>query len=139
MMARGEPLIRQWMLLKTLQAHRFGICVDELVKRLEYSKRQVQRDLKVLQQVGFPVSYEARDYGKRFWKLSPQFLESNELILSVTEMLSLFLSQQMLAPLVGTQLGEGLGTLLDKVKAFLPNKALRYFSNLDQTIFVKNL
>ena len=63
-MARGEPLIRQWNLLKALQAHRFGIGTDELAARLECTKRTVQRDLNVLQQSGFPISYEARDFGK---------------------------------------------------------------------------
>ena len=138
-MARGEPLIRQWNLLKTLQAHRFGICADDLAERLEYSKRQVQRDLKVLQQVGFPISFEERDFGKRFWKLSPHFLESKDFMLSVTEILSLYLSQQLLSPLAGTHLASGLATLLDKVKTFLPAKALRHFTDLVDTLIIKNL
>ena len=75
-MSRGEPLIRQWNLLKAMQAYHYGLCADDLALRLECSKRQVQRDLKVLQEVGFPVSYEERDYGKRFWKLSSHFIES---------------------------------------------------------------
>jgi predicted DNA-binding transcriptional regulator YafY len=137
-MARGEPLIRQWNLLKTLQAHRFGVGTDELAKRLEYSKRQIQRDLNLLQQVGFPISFEERDFGKRFWKLSPQFIESKELILSVTELLSLYLSQQLLTPLAGTQFGSGLATALDKIKALIPKKALGYFGDLDHTLLVKN-
>nr|MBC8875064.1 HTH domain-containing protein [Planctomycetota bacterium] len=44
-MARGEPLFRQWQLLKTLQANRFGLSADDLAGRLGYSKRTVQRDL----------------------------------------------------------------------------------------------
>ena len=107
-MARGEPLIRQWNLLKALQARRFGGGVDELADRLECTKRTVQRDLNVLQQAGFPISYEQRDFGKRFWKLAPHFIEREELMLSVTEMLSLFLSRQILSPLSGTQFGDGL-------------------------------
>jgi len=46
-----------------------------VAERLRRSKWQVQRDLKVLRQVGFPVEHEDRDFGKRFWKLSPRFLE----------------------------------------------------------------
>ena len=137
-MARGEPLIRQWNLLKTLQARRFGICADELAERLGYSKRQIQRDLKVLQQIGFPISYEDRDYGKRFWTLLPQFIENREFIFSVTELLSLYLSQKLLAPLAGTELGSGLATLMDKVKAYLPDKALGFFSQLDNLLLVKS-
>ena len=59
-MARGEPLIRQWNLLKALQAHRFGIDAGELAERLECSKRQVQRDLGVLRKVGLPPLMNSR-------------------------------------------------------------------------------
>ena len=138
-MARGEPLIRQWNLLRVLQAHRFGVGVDELTQRMECSKRQVQRDLQVLQTVGFPISFEERDFDKRYWKLAPHFLESGQLSLSVTEMLSLFLSQQLLVPLAGTQMGSGLATALEKIKAMLPRKALGYFQGLDGTLLVKSV
>lgn len=138
-MARGDSLIRQWNLLKALQAHRFGIGTEELAVRMECSKRQVQRDLNVLQQVGFPISFEERDFGKRFWKLSPSFIEREELMLSVTEMLSLFLARQVLAPLSGTQFGDGLATALEKIKAILPRRTLDYFADVSETLLVKNM
>lgn len=137
-MSRGEPLIRQWNLLKAMQAYHYGLCADELAKRLECSKRQVQRDLRVLQDVGFPVSYEEREYGKRFWKLGDHFIESDKLIFSVTELLSIYLGQKLLAPLAGTEFGEGLNSLLEKIKATLSSRALRHFSHLDETLLVKN-
>ena len=136
-MARGEPLFRQWRLLKTLQAHRFGISADELAGRLECSKRQVQRDLKVLQDVGFPIHFEQRDFGKRFWTLAHGFIESEKLALSMTEMLSLYLGEQLLAPLAGTQFGDGLATALQKIKGLLPKKALGHFADLEGAILVK--
>jgi len=40
-MARGEPPIRQWNLLKALQANYFGLSADELAERLECTKRTV--------------------------------------------------------------------------------------------------
>jgi len=138
-MARGEPLIRQWNLLKAIQNHRFGISTDDLAERLECSKRQVQRDVNLLQQVGFPLSFEQRDFGKRFWKLSPHFIEHEALVLSVTELLSLFLSQKLFAPLQGTQLGDGLETAVEKIKAQLPGKTLSYFSRMRDTVLVKNV
>jgi len=138
-MARGEPLIRQWNLLKTIQNHRYGISTEELSERLECSKRQVQRDLNLLQHVGFPLSFEQRDFGKRFWKLAPRFIEQEGLVLSVTELLSLFLSQKLFAPLQGTQLGDGLETAIDKIKAQLPGKTLSFFSHMRDSVLVKNV
>lgn len=138
-MARGEPLFRQWQLIKTLQAHHFGIGTEELAERMECTKRTVQRDLNVLQTCGFPISFEERDFGKRFWKLASGFVESEHLSLSVTEMVSLFLGQQLLAPLAGTQFGDGLATALQKIRALLPRKALDHFGDLGRTILVKNV
>jgi len=138
-MARGEPLFRQWQLLKTLQANRFGLSGDDLAGRLGYSRRTVQRDLGVLQQVGFPISFEQRDFGKRFWKLTPQFIESEKLQLTVVEMLSLFLSQQLLSPLAGTPFGDGLASALQKIKAILPTRVLDYFVDLEDAFLIKSL
>jgi len=138
-MARGEPLFRQWQLLKTLQANRFGLAIEDLAERLEYSKRTVQRDLGSLQQVGFPISFEQRDFGKRFWKLAPHYIESEKLQLTVVEMISLFLSQQLLAPLAGTPFGDGLANALHKIKAVLPASVLVYFSDLEDTFLIKCL
>jgi len=137
-MARGEPLFRQWDLLKTLQAHRFGISTGELAERLECNKRTEQRDLNVLQ-VMFPIQFEQRDFGKKFWKLTSHFIESEKLQLTMMETLSLHLSQQLLAPLAGTPFGEGLATSLQKIKAILPAEALGYFADLDETFLIKSL
>ncbi|MAX26624.1 MAG: hypothetical protein CMJ19_19190 [Phycisphaeraceae bacterium] len=137
-MARGDNLLRQWELIKALQAHRFGVSTEELCSRLECNKRTVQRDLGFLQDI-FPISYEQRDRGKRYWKLAHNVIESEQLQLTMTEMLSLFLSQQILLPLAGTQFGDGLQTAIQKIRAILPTRALTYFEGLDGAFFIKNL
>ncbi len=131
-------MFRQWELIKVLQAHRFGVSTGELAVRLECNRRTVQRDLGVLQDI-FPISYEQRDRGKRFWKLAYNTVESEKLQLTMTEMLSLFLSQQLLLPLAGTQFGDGLQTALQKIRSLLPTRALTYFDGLDESFFIKNL
>jgi predicted DNA-binding transcriptional regulator YafY len=138
-MARGEPLVRQWNLLKALQAHRAGVATDDLAARLGCSRRQVQRDLGVLKSVGFPIERQERDFGKRFWRLAPQFVESEGLVLSLTETVSLYLARQMLAPLAGTPFGDGLVSAFDKIKAILPHEALLHFGDLDETLLVKSM
>ena len=45
----------------------------------------------------------------------------------------------MLARLAGTEFGEGLNSLLEKIKATLSPRALRHFLELDETLLVKNL
>jgi predicted DNA-binding transcriptional regulator YafY len=138
-MARGEPLFRQWNLLRAIQSNHFGLTATELARRVECTKRTVQRDLKVLQDVGFPVFFEDREFGRRFWRLSGKPLEGDQFMLSVTEMISLFLSQQLLAPLAGTQFGDGLAGAIEKVKALLPGKALAFFGDLRDRLMVKSV
>ena len=137
-MARGDSLFRQWELIKALQAHRFGISTEDLAARLECNKRTVQRDINVLQDI-FPISREERDHGKRYWTLAHNTVESEQLQLTMTEMLSLFLSQQLLLPLAGTQFGDGLQTAIQKIRALLPARALTYFEGLDESFFIKSL
>lgn len=137
-MARGEPLFRQWDLLKTLQANRFGLTADELAHRLGCTRRTVRRDLNVLASA-FDLRTETRERGRKYWTLPPHFLESEKLQLTMTEMLCLYLSQQLLAPLAGTPFGDGLATALDKIKALLPTRALEHFSNLDEAFLIKSL
>lgn len=137
-MARGDNLFRQWELIKVLQARRFGVSTEDLCARLGCNKRTVQRDLGVLQDI-FPISYEQRDRGKRFWNLDNNTIESEQLQLTMTEMLSLFLSQQLLLPLAGTQFGDGLQTTIQKIRTMLPAKALTHFEGLDKAFVIKHM
>ena len=136
-MAISSQLSRQWQLMRILENFRFGISVDELAQKVECSRRTVERDLDVLRQLGFPISAETKDFGKKFWLLERHFLESDKFLISPTEMVSLHLAKQCLAPLAGTSFGEGLEKLLTKIKTLLPQKALNYFNRLDEAFYVK--
>ena len=136
-MARGDTLFRQWNLIKALQAHRYGLSLEQLAEMLECTKRTIQRDLKFLKDL-FPIECQKRDLGRLFWKLKANSSD-HVLQLSMTEMLSLFLSQQLLLPLTGTQFGDGLQSTLSKIRTQLPSKALSYFENLDHSFLIKSL
>ncbi len=137
-MARGDVLFRQWELIRTLQSYRFGISTDDLAERIECDRRTIQRDLAALQDI-FPIRYELRERGKKVWMLDHDAITGNQLELTLTETLSLFLSQQLLLPLSGTQFGDGLESAVKKVRAMLPARALNYFEDLDETLLVKNM
>ena len=107
----GNQLSRQWELLRILESFRYGVNVEELAKIIECSRRTVERDLASLSQIGFPISCESRDFGKKFWRLEKRFLESDKLILAPTEMISMHLARQCLNSLAGTCFGEGIEQL----------------------------
>jgi predicted DNA-binding transcriptional regulator YafY len=138
-MARGESIRRQWNLLKALQSQRTGITTDELAERVECSRRQVQRDLDILRnEAGFPIYPEVRDFGKKFWKVSPHFIENDQLVLTMTELLSLYLCEQYLFPLNGTPFGDGISSLFKKVRSVLPDSTFEHFQGLEERVLVKN-
>ncbi|MBL4701396.1 MAG: WYL domain-containing transcriptional regulator [Phycisphaeraceae bacterium] len=136
-MARGDTLFRQWNLIKALQSHHYGLSLEELSEILTCNKRTVQRDLKFLKNT-FSIECDKRDLGRQFWKLKDN-ASDNGLQLTMTEMLSLFLSQQLLLPLAGTQFGDGLQSTLAKIRTQISGKALSYFKDLDDSFFIKSL
>lgn len=136
-MARGAALVRQWKLLMALQSRRMGICLDDLADIVGYHRRTVQRDLQVLREAGFPLQYETDDFGKRFWRVPREVLERQSILLSVGEAISLYLARQMLAPLSGTLLADGLESLIGKIRSALPGEALAHFAGLGEVMMVR--
>ncbi|MBU1694777.1 MAG: helix-turn-helix domain-containing protein, partial [Verrucomicrobia bacterium] len=63
-MSRGDQLQRQWNLLRTLQTRGEGIPLQDLARELEVVERTIQRDLELLQKLGFPIEHEDDEIGK---------------------------------------------------------------------------
>ena len=138
-MARGELILRQWNLLKTLQTRGEGIPLRQLAEEFSVSERTIQRDFEILAELGFPIEHEDDEYGKRFWKMPADFFRTGPLVLSLTEAVSLHLADQLLTPLAGTHFAEGLQSVLEKIRNLVPVKALDYFSQLDESIYVRRI
>ncbi|MFH1747697.1 MAG: WYL domain-containing protein [Planctomycetota bacterium] len=136
-MARGEQILRQWNLLKTLQTRGEGIPLRRLAEEFGVSERTIQRDFEVLEELGFPVEHDEDDYGKRFWRMPHDFFKTGPLVLGLTEAVSLHLAESFFAPLAGTHFADGLRAILDKVRSLIPAQALDYFRELDQTLYVR--
>ncbi len=138
-MARGEQIQRQWNLLRMLQTRGEGIPLAQLAQETEVSERTIQRDLELLQELGFPVEYGEDEYGKRFWKMPHDFFKTGPLTLGLTEALSLHLAERMFAPLAGTPFTEGLHSIEEKIRSLMPARAMDYFSELGGTLLVRTV
>lgn len=136
-MSRGDQVLRQWKLLRMLQTRGYGVPLAELALESGVSERTIQRDFEILQQLGFPLQHDQDEMGKRFWRIPHDFFRTGALVLSVTEAISLHLAESLLAPLSGTYLGQGLQSILDKIRALVPRKALDHFASLDEVIYVR--
>jgi len=135
---RGEALRRQWQLLQLLQSHRYGLTVDELAEKLGCSKRTIQRDLNVLREVNLPIMYQQVEDspGKRRYFLPSQYINKNDLWLTITEALSLYLARAFMAPLAGTTIGDAFESLVNRIEQTLSNAARKHFRNLQNLLLV---
>lgn len=138
-MARGEVILRQWNLLKMLQTRGEGIPLRQLADEFGVTERTIQWDFEVLEELGFPLEHETDDYGKRFWRMPHDFFRTGPLVLSLTEAVSLHLAEKLFMPLAGTHFAEGLRSVLENVRRLVPEKALEYFSELDETLYVRRI
>lgn len=132
-MARGEQIQRQWKLLRMLQTRGEGIPLAQLARETDVSERTIQRDLELLQELGFPVDHGEDEYGKRHWKMPHDFFKTDPLTLSLTEAPSLHLAERMFAPLAGTPFAAGLESIREKIRSLMPAKAMDYVSGMGGT------
>ena len=65
---RNDGLMRVLTILRLLEA-RGRYRVDTLAEQFGVHVRTIRRDLEALQRVGYPITYEDRDDGRRYWWL----------------------------------------------------------------------
>jgi len=133
---RGDQLIRQWRLLQTLES-RPGRNVEELAGEVRCSPRTIWRDLKVLQEAGFPL-YDAPDGKRSRWQFVEGYRSSLPVPFTLTELLALHWSRDLLAPIPGTPLRDALDNSLGKIRSLLPAKALAYLEAMGRVVSVRS-
>ena len=90
-MPRNAEVIRQWKILRTLEASRQGETIAGLARQCEVTTRTIWRDIVALQDAGFPLVDEKPD-GRTRWKLLPGGLKGlQDSALTMSELASLVL------------------------------------------------
>lgn len=133
-MARGEQLARTWQLIKRLEAQRSrGLTIEELCQEGGWQRRTLYRDIEALEEAGFPIEKENCD-GRVYYRFSRVFRESLPLHFSLTELVALTFSQDLMKVLRGTFFFDSIESALAKIKAILPAKALRYLNDIESSM-----
>ncbi len=132
-MARGDQLGRQWTILQTLIASRIGKSASDLAREMNCHPRTVYRDLEALQIAGFPV-YTRREEGKKLWMLIDTFKTQIPIPLTLTELLALYFSRNMLNVLKNTVFYDSLASLFQKVKTTLPPDYIHYLEQFEKSL-----
>jgi len=115
---RNAEVIRQWSILKELEASR-RVTIDDLALRTGVTTRTIRRDLEALQTAGFPLFDETHD-GKKFWTLEQKaFKRLEDTAFTLAELSALYFSRTLVECLSGTPFERDVRSAFDKLSAAL--------------------
>ena len=117
-MPRNAEVIRQWTILKDLEASR-RVTIDDLAGRTGVTTRTIRRDLEALQTAGFPLYDETHD-GKKYWTLEQKaFRRLDDTGFTLAELSALYFSRTLVECLAGTPFQLDLRSAFEKLSAAL--------------------
>ncbi len=126
-------VVRQWKIIRTLQARQCGMTVAELAEMNEQSKRTTYRDLSDLMSAGFPI-YNYREDGHSKWKQVEGHKSDPLMPLTSVELLSLHMAREVLKVYKGAVFYEGVETVLNKIEKIIPSTSVNYLDRTDETV-----
>ena len=134
-MSRGDQIGRQWSIIQTLISSRMGKTAAELAEELECNPRTIYRDLEALQVAGFPI-YTDRIKGRNLWSLLDTVRHEIPIPFSLTELMALYFSRDMLKVFKDTVFYDSLESLFQKIKTTIPPESKKYLKNVEQILHV---
>lgn len=129
-MARNSELVRQWEILREIDAARTGIAIAKLASVRKVHPRTIRRDLDALCRAGFPL-YDEKVTGTSMWKLRGKpFRRLDETGLSILELCALHLSRSLLQTLGGAPFEDEMNRAFAKLERALPAASRRFLDHL---------
>ena len=124
-MPEESPLVRQWILLRTLCSRHYGATVKELAEEMAVSEKTIRRYLQTFQEAGFPLIEIEGEFGRKTWRMTT---DNNQPPLSFTfdEAVALHLGRRLMEPLAGTLFWDAAQRAFKKIRASLGSGALKY-------------
>jgi predicted DNA-binding transcriptional regulator YafY len=136
-MPRGSQLARQWRLLQLLDRPQ-GVTVEDAAAPLGCAVRTIWRDLRVLEDAGFPIYDERAADGRRgLWRVQDGFKAKLPLELTLSEVAALVMSREFLAPLGASLLGPAVTTAFGKIGDVLSRDAVGLLERMRETVGVR--
>lgn len=136
-MPRGSQLARQWRLLQLLDRPQ-GATVEDAARALGCAVRTIWRDLRVLEDAGFPIYDERAADGRRgLWRVEDGFKAKLPLKLTLSEVAALVMSREFLAPLGASLLGPAVATAFEKIGGVLSRDAVGLLERMRETVGVR--
>jgi predicted DNA-binding transcriptional regulator YafY len=127
---RNAEVIRQWKILKTIEAGRWTSAAA-LAREHGVSERTIRRDLEALQEAGFPL-YDDRQDGKKVWRLIEGYKQRLTQSFTLSELAALYFSRNMLSFLGGAPFASDLEAAFGKIREALPERSLPYLARIQE-------
>ena len=134
---RNAEVIRQWHILREIEARRTGVTIHDLARRSNVTTRTIRRDLQALQEAGFAVYDEGEENETKRWRLDAQPFRTVQEGLSVADVAALYLSRSVVEALSGWPLADELRSVFAKIEAALNPRMREFLSTLPQVVSTK--
>jgi predicted DNA-binding transcriptional regulator YafY len=116
------------------------VTVEDAAADLDCTVRTIWRDLRVLEDAGFPIYDDPGADGKRsVWRVRDDFKQRLPLKLTLSELASLVMSRDLLAPVGASVLGLAVTAAYDKIVGVLSKDARDLLDEMRQMIGVRLL
>jgi proteasome accessory factor B len=117
-------------ILRTLGA-RHGITIGELADEFGVTKRTLYRDLKALQDSGYPLLTEVIE-GTTYWKLEPSFKRVPPVTFTLNELMALYFSRKLFISPGKSPFRAELESAFKKIESSLPAKHLARLEKIEE-------
>ena len=134
---RNAEIIRQWQILKEIEARRAGVTIHELAGLVRVSTRTIRRDLQALQEAGFAVYDEGDANETKRWKLDSRAFQVVQEGLSIADVAALYLSRTLVEAMPGWPLADELRSAFSKLDRGLNPRTREFLATLPQVISTK--
>jgi predicted DNA-binding transcriptional regulator YafY len=127
---RGRQLLRILRLIKMFEHSRYGYTIAELVRECAVTRRTLYRDLAQIEDAGYRFTKDGGAGEALKWRFPPGMRRAPDKPYTETELLSLYFCMNLLQPLRGTPLRDGVESLLAKIEATFPEGEREYLGDL---------
>jgi len=117
-------------ILRTLGA-RQGITIGELAEEFGVTKRTLYRDLKALEEAGYPIFSEIIE-GTTYWKLEPSFKSVPPVTFTLDELMALYFSRKLILSPGRSPFRAELGSAFKKIESVLPAKYIARLEKIEE-------
>jgi predicted DNA-binding transcriptional regulator YafY len=125
---RNAEVIRQWKVLKRIEAGRYTTAQD-LADEHGVTERTIRRDIEALQEAGFPL-YDDRSEGRKVWRLVEGHRQRLTQTFTLAELAALYFGKNLMSFLGGAPFAQDLEAAFAKIREALPARSLPYLARI---------